>query len=702
MEPPRPGEIQELRLTGELESRLEFVRLIGNHKIDGYRARKALAKAQRRALQQQGLSEEELDQLIPLFAPPPDWRGMPTTGNVKILAILIEFQNYRHSTSRDDVHDSLFGDGNAANAPYESLATYYDRSSYQQLNLSNGSTLGWYRTAYNRPNDPGNWTARMNVLESLIKEALNYFNSQGHDFGQYDNDGDGVIDYFVVIWAGPDNGWGNLWWGFQTTFPDDTYTLDGVRLGKFSWQWESNPVGTAFTPVTVIHETGHALGLPDYYDYDGSIGPDGGVGGLDMMDAAMGDHNCFSKWMLDWITPIVVANDAQNITMSASGTSQDAVLIWPAVTTGDLFSEFFMAQNRHRVGNDNDPFMPADGMLIWRVDAHLNSSGSDFLYDNSYTSRKLLRLMEADGLEEIERNQWADSGDYYTSGKTFGPCTTPSSKKYDGTLSFVGISNISTAGVQMSANFAASFSAINVPSSDSDGSYTVSWGSAVGATSYELQRATNESFTNATTIYSGSATSYSESGRPSGSYWYRVRAVYSCGSSGWASAGPCVVGSARTPLGPDFNGDGLTDLLWQHESSGAVYVWFMNGTSYTNGAWISYGSTDTTWEIIGTADFNNDGQTDLLWRHKPSGGVYVWFMNGISFTSGAWVLYGSSDTSWEIIGTADFNNDGQTDLLWMHMPSGGVYVWFMSGTSYTNGAWIFAASGDTTWEIVSP
>jgi hypothetical protein len=77
-------------------------------------------------------------------------------------------------------------------------------------------------------------------------------------------------------------------------------------------------------------------------------------------------------------------------------------------------------------------------------------------------------------------------------------------------------------------------------------------------------------------------------------------------------------------------------------------------------------------------------------------------MNGISFTSGAWVLYGSSDTSWEIIGTADFNNDGQTDLLWMHMPSGGVYVWFMSGTSYTNGAWIFAASGDTTWEIVSP
>jgi M6 family metalloprotease-like protein len=129
----------------------------------------------------------------------------------------------------------------------------------------------------------------MTLLGNLIKEAVNHFDAQGHDFSQYDNNGDGVLDYFVVIWAGPDNGWGNFWWGYQTVFPDNTYTVDGVRLGKISWQWEANPVGGAFTPVVVIHETGHALGIPDYYDYDSSVGPQSGVGGLDMMDSAMGD-----------------------------------------------------------------------------------------------------------------------------------------------------------------------------------------------------------------------------------------------------------------------------------------------------------------------------------------------------------------------------------------------------------------------------
>ena len=87
-----------------------------------------------------------------------------------------------------------------------------------------------------------------------------------------------------MIWTGPDNGWANFWWGYQTHFTDFSYIVDGVRLSKYSWQWESNPPEGSFSPRTAIHETGHALGLPDYYDYDDTVGPDGGVGGLDMME----------------------------------------------------------------------------------------------------------------------------------------------------------------------------------------------------------------------------------------------------------------------------------------------------------------------------------------------------------------------------------------------------------------------------------
>ena len=48
---------------------------------------------------------------------------------------------------------------------------------------------------------------------------------------------------------------------------------------------------------TVVHETGHALGLLDYYStgYDGSTP----AAGIDMMDHNVGDHNAYSKWTLN-------------------------------------------------------------------------------------------------------------------------------------------------------------------------------------------------------------------------------------------------------------------------------------------------------------------------------------------------------------------------------------------------------------------
>jgi M6 family metalloprotease-like protein len=450
LEPPPSGEVQALRATGELNKRLEFVRQIGNHRVDPFLLKRAINKTTRKMLKAEGKTSAEIDAMAPLMAPPPSWQGMPATGNVRILAILIEFQDHVHTNSRLLIYNSLFGVGNPLATPYESVARYYDRASYSQLDLSNGNTLGWYQTSYDRSGVTQNYLGR----EALLREVLDHYEAQGHDFSQYDNDGDGTIDYFIVIWTGPDTGWGNFWWGYQTRFSDTTYTLDGVHLGKYSWQWEGRPVGSIFTPLVVIHETGHALGIPDYYDYDDSVGPDGGVGGLDMMDHNKGDHNCFSKWMLEWITPTAISVGTQTVTLSASGTSQDCVLIFPGITTGDLFSEYFLAQNRHRVGNDDTTQMPSDGMMIWHVDAQLNASGQDFLYDNSFTAHKLLRLMEADGLEEIETGDGAgDAGDYYKQGDAFGVCTTPSSKKYDGTDSGVEIKNISAPGPQMTANF---------------------------------------------------------------------------------------------------------------------------------------------------------------------------------------------------------------------------------------------------------
>ena len=113
------------------------------------------------------------------------------------------------------------------------------------------------------------------------------------------------------------------------------------------------------------------------------------------------------------------------MTLRASGLYPDAVLFMPGAS-GGIFGEYFMVQNRNRAGNDTGLFTGSDGLVVWHVDARLDTWNYDYQYDNSYTEHKLLRLMEADGLEEIETwSASADAGDYYKAGLMFGPATSP-------------------------------------------------------------------------------------------------------------------------------------------------------------------------------------------------------------------------------------------------------------------------------------
>ena len=70
---------------------------------------------------------------------------------------------------------------------------------------------------------------------------------------------------------------------------------------------------------------------------------------------------------------------------------------------------------------------------------------------------------------------------------------------------------------------------------DGDGNYTVSWSSSEGANAYTLQEAASATFSNPTTVYSGSGTSTAISGRDVGTYYYRARASNAYASSGWSN-----------------------------------------------------------------------------------------------------------------------------------------------------------------------
>ena len=444
LEPPTKEQWARYRADGSLARRIAAARVLGNDRINPGLVRDFRLRLDRLRREIPGRSDREADD-VPSAYPDTYKPAFGSRGVKKTFVLLLDFPDYPSTNSAASIDGKIFGDGEGG-YPFESLRNYYRRSSYGALEIR-GTTLGWYRPAYSRDSIPEEWGGQ----EALIMEALNYFDAQGHDFSVYDNDNDGAIDYFLVVWSGPVGEWASFWWGYFAGW-GSSFALDGKSFAGtcYSWQWECYVPGEAFSPETAIHETGHALGLPDLYDYDDSVGPDGGVGGLDVMDGR-GDHNGFSKILLDWLTPSVCTDGTQTLALRPAATSKDAVLFWPTYDTARPLAEFFFVQNRTRAGND--VVLPGEGLLLWHVDARWNEDANSFLFDNSYTAHKYMRVMEADGLEEIEKNGGGDAGDFYVEGCTFDSSTTPNSNAYDGTRTDASLDEIARSGEAVTCRF---------------------------------------------------------------------------------------------------------------------------------------------------------------------------------------------------------------------------------------------------------
>ncbi len=449
----------------------------------------------------------------PRLVPPPVWRGgLASKGTVRVPVFLVDFADAPHLASQTpgDVQEKMFGAGDASEFPAESLRAFYQRSSYDQLTIQ-GDVYGWYRSPYTRAqfeqeaadyealyaDEYGEGIGPKYARSLLVTTVLREYDAHV-DFSQYDSDNDGHIDAVFVKWAGERGEWGTLWWGTQG-YHRWNATFDGKGVWKFvSSEYSADsaryPGYPFYSPLVDIHETGHLLGLPDYYDYDMTVGPDGGVGGWDMMDFNRGDHNAFSKYLLGWLVPTVVTEGERVIELQPSSTSTNAVLIMPGASFHS-YEEFFMAEYR-APGTGNIPntvpvvfggFMTGvdapyttEGLFVWHVDARLNPEGTNFAYDNSYTEHKLLRLMEADGQEHLEHastryDGYFDQADIYSPGRWFGPSTVPNSCSYAGGSTGVGIDRIELTSTGVRARFAVR-SVLTVPGgtarptdTDSDG-----------------------------------------------------------------------------------------------------------------------------------------------------------------------------------------------------------------------------------------
>jgi ELWxxDGT repeat protein len=166
--------------------------------------------------------------------------------------------------------------------------------------------------------------------------------------------------------------------------------------------------------------------------------------------------------------------------------------------------------------------------------------------------------------------------------------------------------------------------------------------------------------------------------------------------------GPALLAGWQVRGVADFDVDGDVDVLWQSDTTGELYVWFLDGRSVARGGYLTPSRCgDALWQIRGVGDFDGNGSPDLLWHNQATGDVYTWLMKGTSAASGRVVGPGRVDPRWRLSLASDLNDDGRSDLLWHNRESGELYVWYLDGTTVASAGYLSPSRfKDPRWWIV--
>lgn len=325
----------------------------------------------------------------------------PTVGEIKGVVILAAYADVPFSISDDSIRTLLGNRYNAENykekvkfneysdiyGEYLPLNTsipgsardYFREQSFGQFapsfDIVGPITLDSIRAYYGANNASGNdkntW--------GMIKEACLKAYSQGlTDFTDYDNDGDGVVDFVYVVYAGSDEaqtGIEEAIWAKASN--SNSLALDnGMKIKRYACSGElviDLPVVAGIG--TFVHEFSHVLGLPDFYN---TKAKDFTMDVWSVMDYGMYNaegfvpnaYTSFERYSLGWIPMHTLDQPA---TLSIGTTEEEckgyriftsAIDSTSIITAADTAS-FYIIETIRQEGWNIDA--PTNGLLITEV-----------------------------------------------------------------------------------------------------------------------------------------------------------------------------------------------------------------------------------------------------------------------------------------------------------------------------------------------
>lgn len=401
-------------------------------------------------------------------------KAASVTGKKTNFVLLIQFKDLKFkdnppfTNSTDDqivtAFNNLFNKkGYSADGAVGSVKDFFTEVSYGKLEYN--TVVSPIITLYDQSYKEFSWSLGENVvvprLQAAIKKALEQLDRQGYDFKSLWPNSN-KPDVFSILHAGGGAESGNLDFIWSHQWYISPLTLDNITFESY----QIEPAGRGkygnqgLIRIGVLcHETLHVFGLPDLYDASYRTG---GLGNFCLMaggewngsDGACPAHpSVWCKKELGWITCKRAVEGINTIGESAT----DDEAFYKFAPSSFNSKEYFLMENRQSVGFDKHLPGNKRGLLIYHIDENMSKEdGNDTMVNKHY----LVALEEA-GSGTSNWNYFpcmtpgfnGTDTDYFRNNNVSyfnDDCnSSPNSKSYDGKLSGIKISEISSSSSLM-------------------------------------------------------------------------------------------------------------------------------------------------------------------------------------------------------------------------------------------------------------